>query len=1039
MSVDISKILFDQIRDAQVVLFLGAGATVGANHPKNIKPPVGKELASLLSKKFLGDEYKGRSLDQIAELAISETNLHTVQSYIASIFTEFTPADFHLSITTFKWASLVTTNFDLIIEKAYEAANKSIQRLVVFKKNGEHIEEKLKSTDNIIYLKLHGCITDLTDNEVPLILTPEQYITHRKGRSRLFERLHSLACEYPILFVGHSLADIDVRAILNEVSQLADAKPRSYILTPNIAPAEKRFWESKKFTCINASFKDFMQQLDVEFPSHLRTITRLKVRPDHPIHSRFITSENTKPSESLTTVLTKDVEYLHKGYKADSIDPNAFYKGYYNDFAPIVHNLDIRRTIADNILSAVFLTTEASKRQKAEFILIKGHAGSGKSVLLRRIAWDASIEYDKLCLFVKPNSQLNYEPLYELYHLTNERLFIFIDPASEYQNLIEDLLDKASKDKLPLTILAAERHNEWNSQCEDLESYVTDNYEVKYLVPEEIEALLELLTKHNSLGYLKSLTREQQRDALAQKAGRQLLVALHEATFGKPFSDIIFDEYSSITSPEARSLYLSVCILHRLGVFTRAGMISRVHGIPFNLFREKLFKPLEFIVFTSYDDLIKDYYYRTRHAHIAEIVFERVLIDPQERYDEYVRIIGNLDTDYKSDREAFKGLMNAKHLMQLFGDTRMIRQLYAIARTRVQDDPKLMQQEAIFEMSNDAGDINRAQELLETANHSVPYDKAILHSLSVLASNKARRATTDLEKQKLRNESKNLAKQLISKRTISSHPYHTIIKVELEELAEFMQTLTDQSVIERKVKEIEKVISEATQAFPNSTFILDAEARFSSLIEKHPRVIEALEKAFSVNKRSPYIASRLAKTYESCNRIDDAIKALKECLDANPNDKLINYSLAMLLMKTENSNVAEIRHYLRRSFTEGDSNYVSQFWYARLLYLENERSEALELFHKLNDAKIDIRTKKEPRGLVRENGKPKRFAGVVTQIESTYAFLTRDGENDSLFTYFSYNEESVWSQLSSYGRITFEMEFNYRGPIALRIKPESYN
>ncbi|MCH7515666.1 MAG: VCBS repeat-containing protein [Bacteroidetes bacterium] len=51
------------------------------------------------------------------------------------------------------------------------------------------------------------------------------------------------------------------------------------------------------------------------------------------------------------------------------------------------------------------------------------------------------------------------------------------------------------------------------------------------------------------------------------------------------------------------------------------------------------------------------------------MVFEKVLKDTQDRYDEYSRLINSLDTDYTADFDAFKGIMNAKQLILLFRDT----------------------------------------------------------------------------------------------------------------------------------------------------------------------------------------------------------------------------------------------------------------------------------------------------------------------------------------------------------------------------------
>jgi len=92
-------------------------------------------------------------------------------------------------IPTFIWHSIFTTNYDLILERAYNECKDRVQELAVCKRNGEKMASKFTSKRNVLYMKLHGCITDIGDDKLPLILTPDQYLTHKKGRSRLFERL----------------------------------------------------------------------------------------------------------------------------------------------------------------------------------------------------------------------------------------------------------------------------------------------------------------------------------------------------------------------------------------------------------------------------------------------------------------------------------------------------------------------------------------------------------------------------------------------------------------------------------------------------------------------------------------------------------------------------------------------------------------------------------------------------------------------------------------------------------------------------------
>ena len=107
--------LIEQIKVGQVVLFLGSGASKGASHPEGKSPPVGDQLANLLSDKFLGIPIAKYPLARVAELSVSESDLFTVQNYIHSIFINFSPADFHKlipSLITLKKVILRSLDFD---------------------------------------------------------------------------------------------------------------------------------------------------------------------------------------------------------------------------------------------------------------------------------------------------------------------------------------------------------------------------------------------------------------------------------------------------------------------------------------------------------------------------------------------------------------------------------------------------------------------------------------------------------------------------------------------------------------------------------------------------------------------------------------------------------------------------------------------------------------------------------------------------------------------------------------------------------------
>ena len=70
--MDIPAFLLSEIEQGNVVLMLGAGASMESTDPKGQKAPSSKELGRKLADKFLGGKFKDYPLDRISEYAISE-------------------------------------------------------------------------------------------------------------------------------------------------------------------------------------------------------------------------------------------------------------------------------------------------------------------------------------------------------------------------------------------------------------------------------------------------------------------------------------------------------------------------------------------------------------------------------------------------------------------------------------------------------------------------------------------------------------------------------------------------------------------------------------------------------------------------------------------------------------------------------------------------------------------------------------------------------------------------------------------------------
>ena len=666
--MDVPPSLLNSVQSGDVVLVLGAGASIGSSGSLGASAPTGRELAHQISDKFLGGQYSDAPLQIVSELAISETSLQAVQEFIRTIFQDLRPAPFHMLLPTFKWAGLATTNYDLVIERAYEQTLDRSQDIVPLIKNGDRIEEKLKARRSLMLLKLHGCITRTADTSIPLILSVDQYVTHRNGRDRVFDHLKNLSYEHPLVFVGHSLQDQDIRQLLLELGD-SNERPRYFTVTPKVTGPETRFWESKRITTLEGTFDEFLTTLDSQITTVFRGVVPSPILDNLPVSERMVV-RNPGLSQGCLEFLENDVEYVRNGMPTESLEPQLFYRGFNPRWAAVEASLDLRRDMQDTILSDIILGDEGEIGFK--FYAIKGHAGSGKSVLLQRVAWEAALGFDRLCLYLEPNGDLSFDALQELSKVVDERIYLFIDDVGDQVPQVLNLIKRVRRHPIPLTVFGAERINEWNMACRDLEPYLTNEFEVGYLSSNEIDQLLGLLEKHRSLFRLERLSEEERKGAFVSRAGRQLLVALHEATLGKPFEDIIADEFAEVRPDRARLMYLGVSFLNRFDVPVRAGIINRLYSIRFTDFSDLFFQPLEALVSARYDARTRDYVYVTRHPHIADIVVERALSSPRDRLDVHLEMVNALNIDYHADRRAFRKLLRGRSLLEQFPDHDMV-------------------------------------------------------------------------------------------------------------------------------------------------------------------------------------------------------------------------------------------------------------------------------------------------------------------------------------------------------------------------------
>lgn len=1036
--------LIHAIEAQSAVLFLGAAASFDARHPRNAKIPNGDELRDAISDRFLGSEEKDKPLTTVAELAANESSLMSLHQFVRDMFLEFEPADFHFLIPGFRWHGIATTNYDVIIEKAYDPARSPLQELVPFVKDGQLVETKMKrAVDGVQYLKLHGCIEHYMDTEIPILLTREQYARYSRKRTRLFQRLLDWGREFPIIFCGYSVSDPHIQAILYHLFELGQARPMYFIVDPAVSPREERYWGAHRVTSIRATFSDFIHQLDRSVSGQSRALPKSIGGGTSTLRSHYKVA-NASESKELLYFLGEDVDHVRKGMPVAPASAKDFYRGAETGWGPLAQGFDVARGVTDSLVVDAILSTEEERAATVELFAIKGPAGNGKTIVLKRAAWMAGHDYDKAVLFLKEGGSIRFDAIEELHRLTQDRIFFFIDKAAHFVAEIQSLLDFAKSRRIQLTIIVSERDAEWNVRCDALDKYNPRDFHVRYLSEKEIRALLEKLDQHDSLGLLSEIDDFEDRvQKLLGPAQRQLLVALHEATLGKAFEDIVYEEYERIIPKDAQVLYLDICTLNRLGVAVRAGLISRVSGLNFDDFQKRLFKPLEHIVRVYLEKYIGDHVFTARHEHVAEMVFDRVLGDPEARYDQIIRIMAGMNVDYSSDRMAFSQLVRGHSVSEALRSRELGRAFYNAAARIAPNEAFLLQQRSIFEM-DEGGDLELADRYLNEAGSLEPHNRSIQHSLAVLARKQALVTNNPLLRQRLRERGMKIAAPLLGATAEYSYGYHTAGQITLDELRDILSGIDSDDpdpMLERQIvnksQDFEHFVQEGLQKFPQNEHLLALESDYRTLVSQYAQAETALRKAFIANPRQDWIAIRLAKTLDAGGKYEDAKQVLIRCLQENPTSKKVHFELALLYMrKRENQDNDLVLDHLRRSFAEGDQNYDAQFWYGREAFLTEKFEEATKVFRKLRSANIPSRLSNQVRGLIRdETGRSRVYVGEVVTVEDAYMFVRCPDFRENVFVHRSRTAEADWAAFKRGSKLAFTVGFNMRGPIAASIQP----
>ena len=552
-----SAYLLRAIRANNCILFLGAGFSTAATNLLGKPIPTGKQLAShLWGWVGLPGSYDDSPLSIVYEAALRAGRpLQELRTLLESELLVATPIlDWYTVVSQVFWYRIYTTNADNLIETVYSGAP-SAAKLLTLAAPRDDFRERAPFLETVQYVKLHG---SLPGDPRELTFGTISFANRANAREDWWRNFVLDHVRHPTLFIGSQVDEPLFWQALQAREPRGsnpEERPKSFLVARDLSPARRTFLEQFNIWHIDAEARDFFTWLKAayEFPARLDVLREIAPEAAAVLGGTDLTADNHLSLAAFLSVFPRVGTT-----RPDVSRQKVFFLGAPPAWEDIALGFDAPREVNQDLVRRI--EAAYSNTPQLSVIAILGEGGSGKSTILKRAA--VTLRESSRDVYMSDGGQRpQVHRVREAVRLLKRKIVLFVDNATLLGPALAELLDSLRVLSVPPVVVFAARYIPFEQQTRKvLTSLAFDEMEVPYLSDADIECLLDTLGRHAQLGHLAGLARDGQRYELKQRARKQILVAMREATEGRLFNDIIKSEFQEITDSEARLLFLCAAL-----------------------------------------------------------------------------------------------------------------------------------------------------------------------------------------------------------------------------------------------------------------------------------------------------------------------------------------------------------------------------------------------------------------------------------------------------------------------------------------------
>lgn len=702
--------LRNHVRSGEVILFTGAGFSRDARAADGEPIPSSQELRKILWPiAFPGEpEDAESSLGDIFDCAVTQSGTRVRETLESCLRVDHTSLPEYYAVWfSVPWIRAYTLNID-DLELAAERSL-SLRRGIEAISMSDPVPTP---SEKLAYIHLNGQLHDLPN----VTFSSPQYGSRIPGRDPWYSTLVADLMSRTVVFVGTTLDEpplwhhLELRGSKPHSREL---RPRSYLVAPELSIARQQMLKRFNIDHIPMDARQFAE----------RVLTGMADAIDAG-HDR-LSGAAVRHRRSLVIPSISELRQDHP-----EINLGQYLLGREPTFRDVSDGFAVQRSFEESILAD-------SSILKSRLLLITGTAGTGKTTALLRLAlsldaaglnvgWLDPTEVEIGLRFLRSaiaDSEFDYVVIDDV------DLF-----AAQAGPLLKELADTSSAPQ----IIAAARSTraERFSLRDDLMTVDARFVVAPPLTDADIDALIDALKSAGLLGQLAGLNQSERRQTFKGLAGRQLLVAMIEATSGRRFSEKIDDECSQL--PREQMLLYAICALatrYRIGLDLDEILTASGEASAEQLARVDALKRQYLLIETSDDRLI------VRHRIVAEQVIswlrrEGQLAEPVTGllFAMAVQFLPDRRTSSRAFRVLVR-LLNHQFMIEEIRNPAAVRQVYESISSVLGDDFHFWLQRGSFELER--GDLDLAENYLNQARGLASEDYRVRTAWSYMSLRRA--------------------------------------------------------------------------------------------------------------------------------------------------------------------------------------------------------------------------------------------------------------------------------------------------------------